>query len=85
MATKINQDEMRALGTGPDPIFCERCHQQLNPTTAIWLDLNNRTNRYSDEAWPEAESQGCFAFGPDCARSVLRARGRCKEIRERTF
>lgn len=59
--TKINQDEIRRIAE--EKVFCTRCHQPLDPASAVWLDMNWETHEYSDEAWPEDKSQGCFAFG----------------------
>lgn len=83
MGMKIDQEAIRKLvdDWGHEPIYCERCRQLLNPATAVWLELSTRTGLYSDEKLPEAESQGCFTFGPDCARTVLAAGGECHERR----
>jgi hypothetical protein len=52
------------------PLFCERCGEQLNPDTAVWLELSWKTNRYAG-AVPTEESQGWFSFGRACAKAVL--------------
>lgn len=83
MGKKIDQSAVRGIVGASADCFCERCHARLDPAAAVWLDLSTRTGRYSDEAHPAAESQGCFAFGPDCAKAVLAAGGECVEIRER--
>jgi hypothetical protein len=55
-----------------DALRCERCGQKLHPSKAVWLERSWRTNLYSKPGTvPESESQGGFAFGPDCARMVL--------------
>jgi len=79
MSAKIDQAAVREIAS--TECFCQRCHAPLDPARTVWLDLNWRSGRYRDEPWPEAESQGCFAFGPDCARAVLAAGGECVEIR----
>lgn len=49
--------------------FCERCGEPLRPESEVWLELNWRTNKFSKVGTvPEEESQGCFVFGPDCAK-----------------
>lgn len=66
----------------PGPHTCERCGENLDPAKAVWLELNARTGRYAEAGTvPEPESQGCFAFGSACARAVLKAGGKNKQIR----
>jgi hypothetical protein len=54
---------------------CERCGEQLNPKTAVYLELSTKTGRYTDldqsGMLPESESQGCFPFGRDCAVKAI--------------
>ena len=50
---------------------CTRCGKYVALEKRVWLELNCMTGVYSlaDAApLPEAESQGCFMFGPDCAK-----------------
>lgn len=62
--------------------YCERCGDKLDSAKAVWLELNFNTGRYSEAGTvPEAESQGCFAFGSACARAVLKADGENSKIR----
>lgn len=62
---------------------CERCGEQLNPATLVWLELSFETNRYGAEgSVTAAESQGCFTFGSACAKAVLKAGGKLTRIRE---
>lgn len=50
---------------------CERCHKPVEAEKAVWFELNNHTGEYlTPGTVPEDESQGCFAFGPDCAKVV---------------
>lgn len=50
---------------------CERCHKPIDKKKAVWLELNCVTGLYVKPGTiPENESQGCFAFGPDCAKAV---------------
>lgn len=65
--------------------YCERCDERLDSTKAVWLELNTNTRRYAEAGTvPEAESQGCFTFGPACARAVLKAGGENERIKGRT-
>jgi hypothetical protein len=65
-------------------LFCERCLEQLNPKTAVWLELNSYTGTYSEPgSVPEEESQGCFIFGAACAKAVLKNGGKNKRIYRR--
>lgn len=60
----------------PEPDFCQRCGEQVDPDKAVWLELNWNTQEWSAEgSVPEEESQGCFPFGAACARAVLKAGG----------
>ena len=61
--------------TTSDPIFCECCEAELNPTHAMWLELNMTTGKWSDPnktTIPADESQGVFPFGSTCARKQLK-------------
>lgn len=50
------------------PNFCTRCGRELHPNKVRWLELDQRINRYHDfNDVPADQSQGWFAFGPDCA------------------
>lgn len=55
---------------------CERCHRPVEPTKAVWFELNSKTGEYvkvGSTYLPVEDSQGCFAFGPDCAKAVEKA------------
>lgn len=78
---KNDQKAVREIAS--DECFCQRCHAPLDTSAVVWLDMNWRTGRYSDEPLPEGESQGCFPFGPACAKAVLAAGGECHEIRDK--
>jgi hypothetical protein len=55
-----------------DKYFCERCGEQLNPKTMVWLELDQDTARYTDKELPSGHvSQGGFTFGRACAKNVL--------------
>lgn len=61
---------------------CERCGDRLDNEKSVWLELNSHTGRYAEAGTvPEAESQGCFAFGSACARAVLKAGGENNKIK----
>jgi len=65
----------------PSPDRCQRCNEQLMPDNIVWLELNNKTNLYSDPAKvhiAEEDSQGSFTFGATCAKHVLKNGGICQ-------
>lgn len=62
--------ERVAKGSRPPFHHCTACGQELRNTVA-WLELNSRTGKYSADAVPPAESQGCFPFGVQCAEAWL--------------
>jgi hypothetical protein len=74
------QMNSKAFADIPGPHFCERCGEKLDASKSVWLDLNLNTGLYRVETWPEAESQGAFAFGAACAKSVLKNGGQCVHI-----
>lgn len=47
---------------------CTRCNELLHPDREVWLELDQRTNTYTDQGVPEAYSQGGFTFGKACAK-----------------
>ena len=52
--------------------FCQRCGEELDPTKAVWLELNSNTGIYHDDQFPkDGDSQGGFAFGSTCAKKVV--------------
>lgn len=54
---------------------CSECGKSLNMERAVWLELDQRTDRFVDPnvvTVPPDKSQGCFAFGAACARKVLK-------------
>lgn len=52
---------------------CIRCGKRLDHSKSVWLELNCATGLYCEEATvPTADSQGCFEFGADCARLILK-------------
>jgi hypothetical protein len=52
--------------------YCTKCGKKLNKKTLVMLELNWKTNEYSDPAKPLAseDSQGLFPFGKDCAKAL---------------
>ena len=55
-----------------DTEYCTRCGNVLR-RKVVRLELNWKTLEWTteDKPWPEAESQGCFPFGPDCVQPAL--------------
>lgn len=65
------------LSQGKRPIHrrCEHCGEELHPNREVWLELDQRTNKYVDPNKvnvPTKYSQGGFPFGKACARKVLK-------------
>jgi hypothetical protein len=57
---------------------CQRCHKAVEKHKAVWLELNMRTGLYQKPGTVKPkDSQGGFAFGPDCAKVVALAKGEC--------
>lgn len=52
-------------------VTCERCGRPLESDRIVWLELDQRTGKYTDAEVPEEFSQGAFAFGVDCAKAEL--------------
>ncbi len=51
---------------------CNKCNEFLHPDREVWLELDQRTNTYTDdEKVPEEYSQGWFPFGSACAKWML--------------
>jgi hypothetical protein len=57
--------DARALGNGLSD--CTRCKKLLHPDREIYLELDARTNTYTDGPVQPKHSQGCFPFGLSCA------------------
>lgn len=55
--------------------FCEICGKKLDPNKIVWLNLDRRTNTYTDKELPSQYSQGGFPFGKDCAKRILKVKG----------
>lgn len=55
---------------------CHQCGKQLDPEKVKWLELNCHTHELVEPGTAEwsntEESQGCFEFGPDCYKRVLK-------------
>jgi hypothetical protein len=53
---------------------CTCCGKELKPAGIKWLELNSRTNKWSDpeaRQLPAEVSQGTFPFGLKCAEKLL--------------
>lgn len=63
--------------TSAEAIHCEHCDRKLNPNKITWLEHNSATGIYHVEGEvPEDNSQGLFAFGSACAKTVLKNGGK---------
>lgn len=52
-------------------LYCNECGQPIDPDRAVWLEMDrDRARYYKIGTVPDNRSQGCFEFGPDCARKV---------------
>lgn len=54
--------------------LCTKCGKKLNKQTMVMLELNWRTNEYTDpkiKQIPPEDSQGLFPFGKDCAKTLV--------------
>ncbi len=52
---------------------CERCGEELHPDRETMLELDQRTNTFTNsEDVPEDVSQGWFPFGATCAKVELK-------------
>jgi len=65
-----------------------KCGKALATEKIVWLALDTRTNTYTDEELPPKYDQGCFEFGPDCAKKEIEEhqvwkRKRLKDGRQR--
>ena len=57
------------------PQYCEKCGRRLKPKDIVYLELDMRDNSFhlpENKEVPETVSQGCFAFGKDCAKTMLK-------------
>jgi hypothetical protein len=55
-----------------NPTYCHHCGRPLKPHQRVWLELNWATNEYHKPGTvAEADSQGIFPFGRDCAKKVV--------------
>ena len=60
---------------------CPRCARPIERDRAVMLELNAVTGLYCEPGTvPEAESQGGFDFGADCAKAVLKNKGRLVRV-----
>lgn len=57
----MKQDRKNAPG------YCVRCQQKLDPKKIVMLELDTRTDTYTDQDVPAEFSQGSFEFGNACA------------------
>jgi hypothetical protein len=55
-----------------EKIRCTKCGKILNPKRMITLEFNQRTGEWNDPnkvtISDPHDSQGCWNFGPDCAK-----------------
>jgi len=65
---------------------CTHCNKVIDPKTAVELELQISTSRFvvpGSEPWcgegdeTGGDSQGCWLFGPDCAKRILKGT-KCK-------
>lgn len=73
----VNRDgRTRRDGAHTADKVCTRCGKALGVEVNVALELDQRVGEYHDFGGvPEAQSQGWFLFGPDCA-TALRVRAR---------
>ena len=68
----------------PHPRACIRCGKWITPGGEVYLELNCMTGQFSLAGapliTPEAHSQGCFPFGPDCARKPNAPKTKAQEL-----
>ena len=61
------------------PTFCEKCGKKLlKNKDIVSLELDTRDNTYhlpELNEIPTEFSQGCFDFGKDCAKTILKNKG----------
>ena len=52
---------------------CHKCSKKLNEKKTIWLEYSITDDcMYYPKEFPHGhDSQGCFEFGPDCAKKVV--------------
>lgn len=56
---------------------CTRCGKKLKAKDIVFLELNTATGKFCEsDTVPEKDSQGCFPFGPDCARHANEEKGK---------
>ena len=49
---------------------CTNCEKSINSDKEVWLELSNTDGNYYHNIPTDHVSQGCFAFGPDCAKKI---------------
>lgn len=54
----------------------EKCRKLFPAEKAVWMELNNRLNIFTEGMVPPKDSQGCFPFCPECARNIRANGGR---------
>ncbi len=65
--------------------YCERCGEKLNPKTLVELELSQETGLFTNPGQiPREESQGCFVFGINCAKAVLKNGGDLVRLTSKT-
>jgi hypothetical protein len=55
---------------------CTHCNRKLDSKKLVWLEKHISTHEFVEAGtatWSDSEnSQGCFPFGLECARRILR-------------
>lgn len=52
--------------------LCMRCDRPLEEGNEVWLELSMTDGKYYRRYIPLGhDSQGCFAFGKDCAKKQI--------------
>lgn len=63
-------------------VYCDRCGERLERTTAVWLELDSSTGHFHKAGIVKpSNSQGFFSFGPRCAKNALKASSSKTKIR----
>lgn len=60
--------------------LCSNCKRPLDPTCIVYLELDASRDIWVDplqEYIEEEDSQGCFPFGADCAKTIVSNGGKC--------
>ena len=62
------------------PERCECCNRILDKAKIVWLELSWKTNTWHEPGTIDEDiSQGCFPFGPGCAKKALKGTTRMRK------